>query len=182
MALVVLLKGINVGGYRRFRPSVLARDLSHFDVVNIGATGTFVVRKRVSRARLRDDISRRLPFDAAIVICDGRDIVRLVACEPFAAHRPSGRMVRFVSVFAKRPRHVPTPLTIPAAGPWTVRVLDCRGRFVLGLYRREMKAIGCLQRMEGILGGPAATRNWTTIQAVARVLSQGEGVVASRGR
>jgi hypothetical protein len=33
----------DVGGHRRFRPSVLAERLSKYDVVNVGATGTFVV-------------------------------------------------------------------------------------------------------------------------------------------
>ena len=41
MALVVLLKGINVGGHRTFRP-----------VVNIGAAGTFVIRQPVTRTQL----------------------------------------------------------------------------------------------------------------------------------
>ena len=37
MALVVFLRGANVGGHRRFRPSILARALIHYDVVNVGA-------------------------------------------------------------------------------------------------------------------------------------------------
>ena len=41
MALVVFLKGVNVGGHRTFRPSVLASRLAKLDVVNIGAAGTF---------------------------------------------------------------------------------------------------------------------------------------------
>lgn len=49
MALVVLLRGINVGGHRKLRPKTLASDLEAFDVVNIGAAGTFVVRKPGSR-------------------------------------------------------------------------------------------------------------------------------------
>ena len=176
MALVVLLKGINVGGHRRFRPRVLAQDLAHLDVVSIGAAGTFVVRRRVSHTTLRKEILRRLPFDAEVMIFDGRELIRLVASEPFADSPASGdgpQMVRFVSVLAKRPRKVPTPLTIPSARPWSVKVLACRGRFALGLYRRHMKTIGCLQRMERMLGGPAATRNWNTMQAAARVLSGG---------
>jgi len=44
MALVVFLRGVNVGGHRTFRPSLLANELSDFDVVNVGAAGTFVVR------------------------------------------------------------------------------------------------------------------------------------------
>ena len=41
MALVVLLRGANVGGHRTFRPSTLAGQLKHFGVVNIGAAGYF---------------------------------------------------------------------------------------------------------------------------------------------
>ena len=58
MALVVLLKGINVGGHRTFRPSVLAKELARFHVVNVGAAGTFVIRKPVNRATLRAEIRR----------------------------------------------------------------------------------------------------------------------------
>ena len=39
MALVVFLRGINVGGHRTLRPSRLAQQLSRFDAVNIGAAG-----------------------------------------------------------------------------------------------------------------------------------------------
>ncbi len=39
MALVVFLRGVNVGGHRTFRPSLLARALSRYDVVNVGAAG-----------------------------------------------------------------------------------------------------------------------------------------------
>ena len=46
MALVVFLRGVNVGGHRTFRPSVLARELGDYDVVNVGAAGTFVVRQQ----------------------------------------------------------------------------------------------------------------------------------------
>jgi hypothetical protein len=50
MALVVFLRGVNMGGHRTFRPSLLAKELSRFDVVNVGAAGTFIVRKPGARA------------------------------------------------------------------------------------------------------------------------------------
>jgi uncharacterized protein (DUF1697 family) len=43
VALVVLLRGLNVGGHRSFRPRVLADQLQHLGAVNIGAAGTFVI-------------------------------------------------------------------------------------------------------------------------------------------
>ena len=44
MALVVFLRGVNVGGHKAFQPTVLARALAALDVKSIGAAGTFVVR------------------------------------------------------------------------------------------------------------------------------------------
>jgi hypothetical protein len=40
MALVVFFRGINVGGHRSFRPSLLAKELSIYDAVNFGAPAT----------------------------------------------------------------------------------------------------------------------------------------------
>ncbi len=51
--LVVFLRGVNVGGHRTFRPSRLAQKLRDFDVVNVGAAGTFVVRQPGSREKFR---------------------------------------------------------------------------------------------------------------------------------
>jgi hypothetical protein len=42
MALIVFLRGVNVGGHRTFRPSIVARELNDYDVLNVGAAGTFV--------------------------------------------------------------------------------------------------------------------------------------------
>jgi uncharacterized protein (DUF1697 family) len=64
MALVVFLRGINVGGHRRFRPSILAKELCGFDVVNVGVAGTLVVFRPGSRTKLRVELARKLPFEA----------------------------------------------------------------------------------------------------------------------
>ena len=37
MALVVFLRGVNVGGHRTFKPAALVKQLAHLDAVNIGA-------------------------------------------------------------------------------------------------------------------------------------------------
>ncbi len=102
MALVVFLRGVNVGGHRTFRPSVLARELRGYDVVNVGAAGTFVIRKPVlrtpgSRAKFRAALARKLPFEAHIVLCDGRDLMRLEMQNPFGSQPSPPDVVRFVS-------------------------------------------------------------------------------------
>jgi uncharacterized protein (DUF1697 family) len=171
MALVVLLKGVNVGGHRTFRPSVLAKTLSRFDVVNVGAAGTFVVRKRVSQAKLLAEMTRRLPFEADVMICSGSDILRLASEDPFASQPCRPHIVRFVSVLAKRRRCSPqVPLNLPSDGRWCLRILALQDRFVFGVYRREMKAIKYLVQLERVFGGSVTTRNWNTILAVAQIL------------
>lgn len=171
MALVVFLKGVNVGGHRRFRPSVLAQELARFDVVNIGATGTFVIRKSVAQSTLRAEIARRLPFEAEVMICDGRDILRAANDDPFVGLRVRPDIIRFVSVLAKHGSpSPPVPLAIPPEGRWYVRVLSHRDRFVFGIHRREMKAIGYLGHLERVFGVPVTTRSWSTILSIARIL------------
>jgi len=171
VALVVLLRGVNVGGHRTFRPSTLARQLKHLDAVNIGAAGTFVVRRPVSRAQLRIEFARRLPFDAHIVICHGRDIVRLASRDFFSGQAVRPDIVRFVSVLSASPRSVPsTPISFPSTGKWLLKVLTREHRFVVGLHRRQMKAIGYLGALDRAFGVPVTTRNWNTINAIAKVV------------
>ncbi len=172
MALVVFLKGVNVGGYRRFRPSALVQQLKQYDVINVGAAGTLVIRKPASQTKIRAQLERRLPFDADVMICSGRDVLRLSARDPFATQKVDRNIVQFVSVLRKRPRSVPAvPFNVPASGDWGVRVLGTQDRFVYGVYRRQMKAIGYLGQLDKIFGVSATTRSWSTIQAVARLLS-----------
>lgn len=171
MALVVFLRGVNVGGHKTFQPSVLARDLADYDVVNVGAAGTFVVRKPISQTKLRAELLRRLPFEPKIMICSGRDIIRLADRDPFASQPSGPDIVRFLSVLEKRPGVLPgIPLSLPAGDDWLVKIIAVRGRFAFGLYRRSMKTIGFLSQVEKRLGLPATTRNWNTINAVVKIL------------
>jgi uncharacterized protein (DUF1697 family) len=170
-ALVVLLRGVNVGGHRRFRPSTLAEKLKHLDLVNIGAAGTFVIRRPVSRAQLRAELGRNLPFDADIVICEGREIVKLMSSNHFADQPVRPDVVRFVSVLSRCPRSAPSmPMSFPSSGEWLLKILARDNRFVFGLYRRHMKVIGYLGTFDRIFGVPATTRTWNTITAICRVL------------
>jgi uncharacterized protein (DUF1697 family) len=183
VALVVLLRGVNVGGHRTFRPSALAEHLKHLDAVNIGAAGTFVIRKPITQARLRAELARRLPFDADIMIFPGREIARMVSQNHFAGQPVRPDIVRFVSVLSRRPRSAPpTPMRFPSGGQWLLKVLARDSRFVFGVYRRHMKVISYLGTLDRLFGVPATTRNWNTIAAIAKVLGNGGtgGAVAPR--
>jgi uncharacterized protein (DUF1697 family) len=172
MALVVFLRGINVGGHRTLRPATLTKHLKHLDAVNIGAAGTFVIRRPVTRAQLRAEFARRLPFEAEIVICEGREIVRMVAHNHFEDQPERPGIVRFVSVLSQRPRSAPsTPVSLPSSGKWLLKILARENRFVFGLYRRHMKVISYLGTFDRLFGVRVTTRSWTTITAIARVLA-----------
>jgi uncharacterized protein (DUF1697 family) len=171
MAFVVLLRGVNVGGHRTFRPATLAEQLKHLDAVNIGAAGTFVIRRPVARAQLRAEMARRLPFDSEIMICPGREIARLMSQNHFADQPLRPDIVRFVSVLSRRPHWAPsTPMIFPSSGKWLLKILARDNRFVFGVYRRHMKVIGYLGALDRLFGVPVTTRNWNTITAIARVL------------
>jgi uncharacterized protein (DUF1697 family) len=171
MALVVFLRGVNVGGHRTFRPSVLAGELGDYDVVNVGAAGTFVVRKPGPREKFRAELLRKLPFEATVVLCDGRDLIRMERENPFRDHPPRPNIVRFVSILSKAgPGLATIPCALPPCGPWFVRVIASKNRFVFGMYRRHMKTIGYLGQIDKLFGVPVTTRNWNTIAAVLRIL------------
>ena len=177
MALIVFLRGVNVGGHRTFRPSILAKELSDYDVVSVGAAGTFIVRKPGSRGEFRAELLRKLPFEAEVVLCEGRNFIRLETENPFGTEPSRPDIVRFVSILSRaghgsRPGHGPAdvPFTLPPDGEWFVRVIGSKNRFVFGVYRRHMRTIGYLGRIDKLFGAPATTRNWNTILAIVRIL------------
>ena len=171
MALVVFFRGINVGGHRRLRPSVLAQELKTYGVVNVGAAGTFVVRKPGSRTRFLAELRRILPIETEIICCDGKELLQLEIEDPFAAAPLRPDVVRFLSILSKAGRlKAPPPIAIPEKKLWFVRVLGAKGRLVYGVYRRHMRTIGYLGRLDVLFGAPATTRNWNTILAVLRIL------------
>jgi uncharacterized protein (DUF1697 family) len=174
VALVVFLRGINVGGHRTFRPTKLAEALKHLGAVNIGAAGTLIIRRPMTQAEARAEMARRLPFVAEIVVCQGRDIASLISKNPFKGQPVRPGVVRFVSVLSHRPRLTPsTPMRFPSSGQWLMKILTRRNRFVIGMYRRHMKVIGLLGALDRLYGVAVTTRNWNTIATIVRVLRNG---------
>jgi uncharacterized protein (DUF1697 family) len=173
MRWVVFLRGVNVGKANRCQPAVIAKQLSRLGMINIGAVGTFVVRKAVSESDLCAAIAKQLPFKCEIMICPARDIIRLTTNDPFSGQPAGEKITQFVSVLAKS---LPLPLNLPHCLPspddWLLKITGIQDRFVLGVYRREMKAIGYLGKIEKLLGVPATTRSWNTIQKVVQILAQ----------
>jgi len=171
MALIVFFRGINVGGHRAFRPSLLAKELAIYDAVNVGAAGTFVVRKPGLRAKFLAELRRKLPFEATIAFCEGSDLIRLEGENPFGTDPVPADVVQFVSILSEAGRRgVALPIALPEGREWLVRIMGAKGRLVYGVYRRHMKTIGCLGQIDRLFGAPATTRSWSTILSVLRIL------------
>ncbi len=172
MALVAFLRGVNVGGNKTFRPSVLAKELAELNVTNVGAAGTFVVRGSVSPAKLRSEIQRRLPFKAEVMICRGRDLIELMRSEPFQNLRDTKDLRLFVCVMKKAPKKPPRlPLVRPENEKWEVKLLRVVGQCVLAVWRRQEKGILYPNEVvEKTFGQPATTRSWNTIVSACKIL------------
>jgi hypothetical protein len=131
MALIVFFRGINVGGHRAFHPSVLAKELGIYGAVNVGAAGTLVVRKPGSPAKFLADLRSKLPFEATIAFCDGRDLLQLERDNPFGTEPLPPDIVRFVSILSDTGHcGVSLPLAFPRTesgwcGSPAQRIVSC---------------------------------------------------------
>ena len=171
MKRVVFLRAVNVGKGNRCQPALIAKQLSKFGVVNLGAVGTFIVRENVSESTLRNAFAKKLPFKCEIMICSASHITKLASKDPFSEQPSDTNITRFVNILSKRlPSPPPLPLCLPSDDKWLLKIIAIENRFVLGLYRREMKAIGYLGKIEKLLGVSATTRSWNTIEKVAKIL------------
>ena len=169
---VVFLRAVNVGGHQKCQPAVLAKSLGDFDVVNIGAAGTLVVRKKVSDSKLRAEIVGRLGFAPEMMICPGREILALANDQLFGPV-PAGEDVRqMFSIMQKPPKNPPPlPFDQPAGNKWQVRVVTSRGRFALSFWRPQRQALIYPNAViEKYFGVPATTRGWNTISAICKSL------------
>jgi hypothetical protein len=175
MALIVFLRGMNVGGHRAFRPSVLAQDLRAYDAVNVGAAGTLVVRKPGSRAKFLAELRQKLPSETTVAFCNGSDLIRLERENPFGTDPPRADVVPFVSILSQAGhRKVSLPVALPAGDEWLVRIIGSKSPLVYGLYRRHMRTIGYLGQIDRLFGAPATTRSWKTIISILRILKSHE--------
>lgn len=175
MRWVVFLRAVNVGRANRCSTAAIAKELAEYGVVNIGAVGTFVVRETVSESTLRAAFAKKLPFKCEIMVCPAREILKLAAQDPFGGQPSGHNITRFANILHKSLRSPPPlPLSLPAGEEWLLKVVAIEGRFVLGLYRREMKAITYLGKLEKLLGVPATNRNWNTIAKVVSLLAMAD--------
>jgi len=156
----------------RCQPALIAKELAKFGVVNIGAVGTFVVRADVSESVLRNcdcekvtvqmrdhDLSRARPHQSRI-----KESIR--ATPLGSGHHPVRQRASQTTSRAPTSASQSNPRT----NDWLLKIIAIENRFIPGLYRRQMKAISYLGKIEKQLVVPVTTRNWNTIEKVAKIL------------
>ncbi|MDQ2824514.1 MAG: DUF1697 domain-containing protein, partial [Verrucomicrobiota bacterium] len=137
MASVVFLRAANVGKHNRFQPSVLAKELAAFGVTNVGAVGTFLVRKNVTEKALRAAILRKLPFKCEVIICPAKEIVDLAHDNPLKNEPIDHNRRIFLTVMSKPAARLPKlPIYTPDSKNWEVEIVRITGVCVLSLWRR----------------------------------------------
>jgi uncharacterized protein (DUF1697 family) len=172
-AFVVFLRGVNVGGNKKFSPAALARDLSHLDVTNVGAAGTFVVRRGKSAAALRKTLAERLPFEAHAAIVPADALVALADDPRFPKDPPGDDVRRMLAVLTGEPEKTPRlPLRRPDGDDWQMRLVRFvpAGPFVLYLWRPDRARMLYTDIVEREFGVPATTRTWNTIEKIRTIL------------
>ena len=172
MRWVVFVRGANVGRHNRFQPALLAKELAHLKIVNVGAAGTLAIFGKVSRRALRSQILQKLPFKPELMICDGKEITELADQNPFKNERLDDDQRAFVTVVAKAPAHLPKlPIHAPAIDGWQVKIIGVAGNAVLSLWRRRgERLLYPNEVVEKWFGEPSTTRSWNTIEKIVKIL------------
>ena len=175
MSSIVFMRGVNVGGHKAFRPSVIAERLDALRVASIGAAGTFVVHSGASEAEIRRAFAKQLPFEARLMICSGRDVIALVEADPFASRALPKADGQFISILESPTRKAPTlPLHVPEGRDWQVAMTLIRGCFVATLMRRLGRTLLYPNEVvEKRLGVAATTRGWPTFLKIRQALETG---------
>jgi uncharacterized protein (DUF1697 family) len=168
---VLFLRAVNVGGHQTFKPSQLARDLAPFETVNIGAAGTFVLRRPPAAAALAAEVRQRLPFETGVMICPARDI--LAAAADLAALTLVTGARAMLTVLAERPQAIPAlPVRKPDTDAWELLLDHVGSRYAWTQYRplgsRPLNVNAFVEKALGVAG---TTRNANTLAAIHKVLS-----------
>ena len=172
MVLIVLLRGANLGK-RRFSPKAVVEALADLEAVNIGAAGTFVVRKRVGERPLRARIAAELPWDNPPMVILGGKEVRDVIATGGKVDVPAGAR-RFALALPKAPPKTPAlPLVAMAKdGKWGMRYEALVGRVVIGVRRRfdETGAYSTRELDEAVGSDEGTMRDWPTWEKIGSAL------------
>ena len=177
MSSVVFFRAANVGGKNVFRPAQVVAALEHLGAVNVGAAGTFLIRKKASAASVRREILAQMPFEPELTVVPAAEVLSVVRRAPLGRVTFSKDQRGWVAVLASKPKVEPTlPLLKPEGKDWSVRMDRIEGPFALGLWRRTKRGFTFPnQVVETALGVRATTRWWETMERIAALIEEKRG-------
>ncbi len=168
MACVVFLRAANVGGHQVFKPADVAKALG---VVNIGAAGTFVVRDDRSPDAVRDAFLGALDFTPELAVVPG-EVVSGWLLERSFGEPVDASARRFVSVLMRPASAVPA---LPSGLPdpdWEVQLVAVNAHAAFTWQRGPVPhKLYPNAAVEKLLGVPATTRGWSTLETITKRLA-----------
>lgn len=176
MGLVVLLRGVNVGGTRSFKPSQLPDAVPEFQMTNLGAAGTYVIAGDPDPEDVRARILDALPFETEVLLVAGDRLQRLIEEDPLDA-AGGQELKRYLTVLATPPASIPPlPVDRPEEGPWQFRLVSVEDALALSLRRPEVEGRFYPNgTIEDLLGVGATTRGWRTVERIGEALRNATG-------
>ncbi len=177
---VALLRAVNVAGHARISSAELVETFAAagaLDVSSFGHAGSLLFRApRGASAivtRARDLLMQRHGERPQIVVRGARELMALVAAEPFAASGAGPTDKRYVVFLTRQPRRTPK---LPLRSlPERLAAVGVRGRDVLLVSKRKPNGFYGFPNafVEAAFGVAATSRNWSTVTRLAKLLEAG---------
>lgn len=180
---VALLRAVNVAGHARITSAELVETFATagaLDVSSFGHAGSLLFSAARGGAaivtRVRDLLMRRHGERPQIVVRCARELMELVASEPFAASGAGPTDKLYVVFLTRKPRRAPK---LPLRSlPERLTAFGLRGRDVLLVSSRKPNDFYGFPNafVEAAFGVPATSRNWSTVTRLAKRLEEGTGL------
>ena len=171
---VALLRAINVGGHvvPMARLRALFESLEFEDVATVIASGNVLFSARAGAGaplerRIEKHLRQALGYEVATFLRGGSELAEIVAHRPFPAVEPLGTGHALSVIFLKQPLDSPARKALLSLETET-DAFHVRGREAYWLrHGRISDSKVTPARLEKAFGGPATTRNITTVRKLA---------------
>jgi uncharacterized protein (DUF1697 family) len=177
---VAFLRAVNVAGHARVAMADVCTVFEKAgcrDVRSVGHAGNLLWTPSagtVSAEKLRARLGRLLGEPPELMVRTARDMSRIVEANPFGALVNDKAIKLYVVFLARKPKQVP-PLPVRLEKD-ALELVAVRGREAYVVSRKKPGTVMYgfpNQFVEGTLGVPSTSRNWSTIVKVARIVEAG---------
>ena len=172
---IAFLRGINVGGQKLIKMEKLGRAFTSFGLKNVRTyiqSGNVIFdaadkNPAVLTQKIEKKLHKLLGYNVNVLLRTFREVEDIVKRNPFKGIKPAADIKMYVTFLSKEPAvKLKIPLKSSKEGLEVSRI-DNRDAFILS--RMVKGRFGFPNNfLEKELGGPATTRNWTTVNKVIK--------------